>query len=148
MLIALPILAAVVLFLLFTLWRRRRERGELADHSITPQELNTLLSEKRPIKLFDVRLSLDLLAYSEIIPGAERLPPERIAELESSLPRDEDLVVYCTCISEKTSKKIIERALALKFTRIKLLKGGLEGWKANGFPVEPYTIPFHLDTNK
>ena len=34
------------------------------------------------------------------------------------------------------------------FLRIKFLKGGLEGWKAKGFPVEPYTKPFHLASGK
>jgi 3-mercaptopyruvate sulfurtransferase SseA len=29
---------------------------------------------------------------------------------------------------------------------MKFLKGGLDGWKAKGYPVEPYTQSFHLDT--
>jgi len=40
----------------------------------------------------------------------------------------------------------LHRALALHFLRIKFLKGGLQGWKAMGYPVEPYQKPFHLDT--
>jgi rhodanese-related sulfurtransferase len=56
-------------------------------------------------------------------------------------------VIYCTCVSEKTSRMILEWALALKFTRIKFLKGGLAAWKAKGYPVEMYTKSFHLDTS-
>ena len=41
---------------------------------------------------------------------------------------------------------ILEKALALNFTRIKFLKGGLDAWKAKGYPVERYTTAFHLDT--
>jgi 3-mercaptopyruvate sulfurtransferase SseA len=33
------------------------------------------------------------------------------------------------------------------FSRIKFLEGGLEGWRAKGFPVEPYEKPFHLDSD-
>jgi rhodanese-related sulfurtransferase len=62
------------------------------------------------------------------------------------IPKDRDAVLYCTCVSEKTSRMILERALALKFTRVKYLKGGLAAWKERGYPVEPYTKPFHLDT--
>ena len=29
--------------------------------------------------------------------------------------------------------------------RIKLLKGGLAGWKTKGYSVLPYDKPFHLD---
>jgi len=32
------------------------------------------------------------------------------------------------------------------FLRVKFLKGGLDGWRSKGFPVEPYTKPFHLDS--
>ena len=32
------------------------------------------------------------------------------------------------------------------YSRIKLLKGGLDGWRTNGFPVEPYKKPSHLDS--
>ena len=38
------------------------------------------------------------------------------------------------------------RALAVGFVRIKFLKGGLEGWKAKGYPVEPFVESFRLDT--
>ena len=33
-------------------------------------------------------------------------------------------------------------------TRIKLPKGGLVGWRTNGFPVDPYKKPFHLNSGK
>ena len=39
---------------------------------------------------------------------------------------------------------MLRRALALHFSRIKFLKGGLEAWKAKGYPVEPYREVFDL----
>jgi rhodanese-related sulfurtransferase len=53
-------------------------------------------------------------------------------------------VVYCTCPSDKTSRTVLRRALRLGLFRIKFLKGGLAGWKAKGYPVEPYKEVFHL----
>ena len=38
------------------------------------------------------------------------------------------------------------KVLALNFTRVKMLRGGLEGWKAKGYPVERYDKAFRLDT--
>jgi rhodanese-related sulfurtransferase len=49
------------------------------------------------VLLFDVRQPLDLLAYPELISGAKRIPPEEVLKTPSLLPRDEDIVVYCTC---------------------------------------------------
>jgi rhodanese-related sulfurtransferase len=43
---------------------------------------------------------------------------------------------------------VLKYALNLQFSRIKFLKGGLDAWKEKGYPVEPYTQSFHLDTAK
>jgi rhodanese-related sulfurtransferase len=80
------------------------------------------------------------------IPGAKRIPPHEVMEDPSLIPRGKDTIVYCTCPSDKTSLVILHRALALQFSQIKFLKGGLDGWKAKGYPVEPYEETFHLDS--
>jgi rhodanese-related sulfurtransferase len=134
--------------LVFGIFRARqlRRRREIEEHSIDVDALHDLLEKNQDILLFDVRLPLDLLAHSEIIPGAKRLAPKEIVEQASLIPKEKDSVVYCTCASEETSRMILKRALALQFTRIKFLKGGLAAWKEKGYPVERYDTPFHLDT--
>jgi rhodanese-related sulfurtransferase len=126
--------------------KRAREHRELEEYSIEPEALHHLMESKKDVLVFDVRQPLDLLAHSEIIPGARRVPPKEVLEQATVIPREKDSVIYCTCASEKTSRMILQRARKLNFSRIKFLKGGLAGWKAKGYPVEPYTTPFHLDT--
>jgi rhodanese-related sulfurtransferase len=143
---ALILAAVCALVLLVVLWiKQLKDRKEMERHSITPEVLHTLLASHQDVSLFDVRLPLHLLADSEIIPGAVRLSPKEVIENPSLIPKDKDSVVYCTCPSDKTSRFILHRALALGILRIKFLKGGLEGWKALGYPVEPYQESFHLD---
>jgi|SRR5271156_1694119 len=136
------------LVLVFSLFRMRqlRRRRELEEHSIDPDTLHDLITKNQEILVFDVRQPLDLLAHSEIIPGSRRIAPKEVLEEASLIPKEKDSVIYCTCVSESTSRMILEKALALHFTRIKFLKGGLAGWKEKGYPVERYTTPFHLDT--
>jgi rhodanese-related sulfurtransferase len=98
----------------------------------------------KEILLFDVRQPLDLLAYPELIPGAKRIPPEDVLDNPSLIPRNEDIVVYDTCPSDKTSRIVLRRALVLGFTRIKFLTGGLAAWKTKGYPAEPYRESFRL----
>ena len=124
--------------------KRTTDRHEMEQHSITPEALRTLLAANQDVLLFDVRQPLDLLASSEIIPGAKRIPPGELLENPALIPKEEDSIVYCTCPSDKTSRTILRRARALHFLRIKFLKGGLAAWKAKGYPVEPYDEPFHL----
>ncbi len=52
-----------------------------------------------------------------------RVPPKEVLEQAQLIPKDKDSIVYCTCVSEKTSRMILENALKLQFTRIKFLKG-------------------------
>jgi rhodanese-related sulfurtransferase len=89
---------------------------------------------------------LDFLAYPEIIPGAVRIAPKDIAEQTASFSRDQNSVIYCTGGDHETSSMVLGKARALNFVRVKLLKGGLTAWKAKGYPVEPYSESFQLDT--
>jgi rhodanese-related sulfurtransferase len=126
--------------------KQLRDRRELEKYTIDAEELYELLESKKDIVVLDVRLPLDLLAHSEIIPGAKRVPPKEVIEQAELIPKDKDSVVYCTCVSEKTSRMVLKNALRLKFSRIRFLKGGLAAWKEKGYPVEVYDKPFHLDT--
>jgi rhodanese-related sulfurtransferase len=144
---AVTLIAFCAVAVLALVWNKRiRGRREMEQHSITPEALHALLAANRDVLIFDVREPLDVLVDSEIIPGAKRLAPREVRENPSLIPRDKDAVIYCTCPSDKTSQVILRRALALHFTRIKFLTGGLEAWKAKGYPVEPYEQPFRLDT--
>lgn len=147
MFVALIAIGIAALFLGIVIWTKRtRNQRTLEQHSITPEALHTLLASSQEILLLDVRQPLDLLADSEIIPGAKRISPKEIFENPSLIPREKDSVAYCTCPGDKTARVIIRRARALHFDRVKFLKGGLAAWKAKGYPVAPYLESFHLDT--
>jgi rhodanese-related sulfurtransferase len=145
MIVTLIAIIAVVLAIAYWI-KRARDRRELERHSITPEALRALLAADREVLVFDVRLPLDLLADSDIIPGATRVAPKDIEANPSLIPQERDVIVYCTCPSDKSSRAVLHKALAMNFLRVKFLKGGLDGWKAKGYPVEPYTRSFHLDT--
>ena len=138
-------LGLVALGTLIVLWvTRTTSQDDLEQHSITAEALHSLLESKQAVLIFDVRQPLDLLAYPEIIPTAQRIPPDEIIARPSLIPKEKDAVVYCTCPSDETSRAVLRRTLPLQFTRIKFLKGGLEAWKTNGYPVEPYKEVFQL----
>ena len=141
-LVAIGIVVACVALLVSI--RHHWEKSELEQHSISAEQLRSLLESDEKIFLFDVRQPLDLLAYPELIPGAQRIPPQEVLDQPSLIPRDKDVVLYCTCPGDKTSRTVLRRALLLGFSRIKLLKGGLSAWKAKGYSVENYEESFRL----
>ena len=139
MLVALIIVFAALVAITIVAWRKRKSiERELERYSVSPQELHTFIASGQKLAIFDVRQALDLLAYPEKIPGAERVPPEEVLAKPDIIPRDQDVVVYCTCPSEKTSRRVLGRTLRLGFSRVRFLAGGLAAWKTMGFPVEPY----------
>jgi rhodanese-related sulfurtransferase len=135
---------AIVCFAILIWVKRRRNQLDLERHSISVEQLHSLMASEKKFLLFDVRQPLDLLAYPELIPGAKRIPPQEVLDNPSLIPRTEDIVVYCTCPGDKTSRIVLGRALALGFTRIQFLTGGLAAWKTKGYPVEPYLESFRL----
>jgi rhodanese-related sulfurtransferase len=143
--IGIGVLAVVGIFA--ALWlKAEKDRREIERHAIEPEDLYAVMNSKRDVLLFDVRQPLDLLAEAEMIPGARRVPPKEIEEVSVSVPKDKDLFVYCTCPSDKTSREMARRALALNLLKVKFLRGGLSAWKQKGYPVVPYTETFRLDT--
>ena len=149
--LALTIVAIVIWGWLAVIWIRRiKARREFERISITPEALHELIVGQHDIVILDVRQPLDLLADSEIIEGARRISPEDATTNPALIPTDKELVVYCTCPSDKTSRAIAFKAQQLApqvdLSRVKFLKGGLAAWKAKGYPVVPYDKTFHLDT--
>ncbi len=149
--LVLTIIAIVIWGWLAVIWTRRiKARREFERISITPEALHSLLEAHTNLLILDVRQPLDLLADSEIIEGAQRISPEDAMANPALIPTDKDLVVYCTCPSDKTSRSIALKAQSvapnIDVNRVKFLKGGLAAWKAKGYPVVPYDKTFHLDT--
>ena len=72
----------------------------------------TLCWRTHDVLVLDVRQPLDLLADSEIIEGAQRISPQDAMENPALIPTDKELVVYCTCPSDKTSRAIALKAQA------------------------------------
>jgi rhodanese-related sulfurtransferase len=147
----LTIIAIAIWGLLAVIWIRRiKARRAFERLSITPEALHDLVVANHNVLILDVRQPLDLLADSEIIAGAQRISPQDAETNPSLIPTDKELVVYCTCPSDKTSRAIAAKAQVLSpnidVTKVKFLKGGLAAWKAKGYPVVPYDKTFHLDT--
>lgn len=74
--------------LLIVIWiKRTKDRRQFEEHSITPEALHKLLGANQQVLLFDVRQPLDLLAHTEIIAGAKRIPPKEVLENPLLIPK-------------------------------------------------------------
>ena len=86
----------LVLFIVVrTLQRRAFIRG-LRMRTLLPSEVNQKLAVGEPVYLIDLRHRLDFNAFPYSVPGAVRVPMEHIDEHHDSIPRDRDIVLYCS----------------------------------------------------
>ncbi|MFO7691637.1 MAG: rhodanese-like domain-containing protein [Vicinamibacterales bacterium] len=86
----------------------------------------------RPV-LADVRRKYAWDHSTLKLPGAIRLDPK--APSAAGLPKDRDLVVYCSDPDEITSVEVASGLAAAGF-RVEVLKGGLPEWVAANLPAD------------
>lgn len=100
------------------------------ERTITPESLKNELAGKHVI---DVRRKNDLDASNEKVPGASWYDPEQLAQWAGSLPKDQDIVLYCVR-GGAVSNSVVD-ALQAKGLKARFIEGGIEGWKAAGGQV-------------
>ena len=96
--------------------------------------------------IVDLRHPLDYLPDPRVLPGAVRIGPNEIAACAAIIPRDRDVILYCTCPSEETSAKVALQLHRLGITRVRPLRGGFDGWKQAGYPLLDYIEDSALPT--
>src|ERR1700741_4088518 len=74
----LAIAIAIICAIVITWTKRSKNQIELARHSISVEQLQSMMVSGQEVLLFDVRQPLDLLAYPELIRGAKRIPPQNV----------------------------------------------------------------------
>jgi rhodanese-related sulfurtransferase len=70
------------------------------------------------------------------LPGAHRFSAQTLAEHSREIPRDRDIVLYCTCPSEATAAKTAMTLHKMGIERVRPLRGGYDEWKRLGFPLD------------
>jgi membrane protein DedA with SNARE-associated domain len=75
---------------------RRRFHKQLVADRITPEELKQKMDAGEPLAIIDLRHPLDFLPYPQVIPGTIRLLPAELQRRQQEIPRDREIVLYCT----------------------------------------------------
>ena len=104
--------------------------------TMSPHLLDQKLKEHEKVAVIDLLEFEESTAAVEGIPGAVRIDPDRLRRRNRVLfPEDLQVVLYSSSLHEVISARV---AVALRRRGIKnvwVLDGGLNGWKAAGFPT-------------
>lgn len=125
-----------VLFIAYKYWQRQRLLHELRMARITASELRQLLEAGQAPLVFDLRSSAAVEEDPVLIQGAVHVRAEEIESRLGELPKDRDIIVYCSCPNEVSSARLALRLKRKGFTRVRPLLGGIDAWRAHNYPLE------------
>jgi len=106
-------------------FQRRRFFKKLEMARIPVAELHRMLDAGENVVVIDVR---GMASGDGPIPGALRIPLSEMAARQHEVPRDRDIVLFCSCPNEASAARA---ALLLKkygITRVRPLEGGADAW--------------------
>jgi membrane protein DedA with SNARE-associated domain/rhodanese-related sulfurtransferase len=137
--VAVLVIAGLLLvYILYKWWERRRFLAFLRMARITVGELYRMMDSGPSPLIVDVRSETARSLEPRRIPGALHVPVLDMERHIQELPRDREIVLYCTCPNEASAAKVAKQLMAHGFKRVRPLYGGLDAWIAAGYAVERF----------
>ena len=131
--------ALVVAYIVYKYWQRHRLLRELRQAKITVAELRHRLDAGEDMVILDLRSNAALTEDPTVIQGAIHLSLEDFDKRQIEIPRDRDVVVYCACPNQASSAQVALRLRRKGFTRIRPLLGGIDAWREQHNPMQPWS---------
>ena len=113
-------------------WERRRFYTMLRMARISVAELSQLIQNGSQPLIIDVRSPSARTLEPRWIPGALHISLPDVARHVKDLPKDRDIILYCTCPSEASAARVAKILMNHGFKRVRPLHGGLDAWLAAG----------------
>ncbi len=122
-------------YIAYKWWERRRFYRMLRMARISVADLYALVQSGAAPVIVDVRSTTARELEPRWIPGALHVPLPDVARLLKELPRDREVILYCTCPSEASAARVAKILMNHGFKHVRPLHGGLDAWVAAGYGV-------------
>jgi membrane protein DedA with SNARE-associated domain/rhodanese-related sulfurtransferase len=123
-------------FVAYKFYRRQQVLREHRMAKISADELKDMMDGGQQVIVVDVRNSLSRETDPEAIPGAIHLLFEEIEHRHDELPKNQEIVLYCTCPNDISSARTALKLKRQGVQRVRPLEGGLDAWRERRFPTE------------
>ncbi len=128
-------------YIAFKWWERARFYRLLRMARISVAELYELIQTGAQPIIVDVRSHTAKSLEPRSIPGARHVPLQEVGRHIADLPRDRDIVLYCTCPNEASAARVAKILMNHGFKKVRPLHGGLDAWVAAGHSVDTVAEP-------
>jgi membrane protein DedA with SNARE-associated domain/rhodanese-related sulfurtransferase len=130
------VVALFAAYVAFKWWERRRFFLMLRMARISAEELYRLIDAGTAPVIVDVRSLTAQALQPHRIPGAMHVPLHALDHHVKDLPRDREIILYCTCPNEASAAQVAKLLMNSGFVKVRPLHGGLDAWIAAGYEVE------------
>jgi membrane protein DedA with SNARE-associated domain/rhodanese-related sulfurtransferase len=130
-----------VIYIGFKYWQRQRILRELRTARITVGELRQKQDAGEQVVIVDLRPGAELTLDPYLIPGAIHLAVEEVEQRHLEIPRDREVIVYCSCPNEVSSARVAMLLHRKGVTRVRPLLGGIDAWRDLNYPLESASQP-------
>ncbi len=86
--------------------------------------------------ILDLRSHYELERNPGRIRGALHMTMEEVPVREQEIPRDRDVILYCSCPNEVTSARVALLLHRHGVLRVRPLLGGIDAWRERNYPME------------
>jgi hypothetical protein len=93
------LLVLVILLAIYIAWKyyqRRRFIRDLRISRVTPQELMDMIESGEDLAVVDLRRALEVEYDNLKLPGALWIDLDELEQRQSEIPRDKDVILYCS----------------------------------------------------
>ena len=132
------VLGSLGAYIGYKYFQRRRLLRRLRVARITVDELRRKQEKGEALLVVDLRSELDLKNDPFVIAGALHFHLHELERRQSEIPRDRDIILYCSCPNEVTSARTAWLLQKRGIERVRPLAGGIAAWRERKYPVEPY----------
>ncbi len=130
------VVALLAVYVAYKWWERRAFYAALRMARIGVDELYRMMDEGAEPVVVDVRTTTARTVEPRQIPGSLHVPLEALDLHIGNLPRDRDIVLYCTCPNEASAAQVAKLLMDRGYKRVRPLFGGLDAWVAAGYRIE------------
>jgi cbb3-type cytochrome oxidase subunit 3 len=83
-------------YIAFKYRQKKKFVRALASERITPEEVLKQMEAGEPLTIIDLRHPLDFLPDPRTLPSAVRITLQELENKRAEIPRDRDVILYCT----------------------------------------------------
>jgi membrane protein DedA with SNARE-associated domain/rhodanese-related sulfurtransferase len=130
------IVALAAAYIGFKFYQRQRLIKELRMARITVDELHQRQEAGEQPVILDLRSLSEIERDPAMIRGARHATMEDVDRRHGEIPRDREIVLYCSCPNEVSSAKLALLLRRKGITRVRPLLGGIDAWRERNYPTE------------